>query len=164
MVSFGDGFFIVRHPEDPHLFLSEYQGGGIQRTDMRTRESLDASPQPRRNDGGPVSGLKYRFNWNAPIVASPADGKTVYFAGNVVFRTRDFGLTWEALSPDLTTNDPAKLKDAGGPVFTENTTAEYHCTIISFAESAEGARACCGRGATTASCTSRGTTARPGRT
>jgi photosystem II stability/assembly factor-like uncharacterized protein len=135
MVSFGDGFFMVRHPEDPHLFLSEAQGGAIVRTDMRTREGQGVSPQPRRNDGGPVSGLKYRFNWNAPIVASPHDGKVVYFAGNVVFRSRDFGLTWEAISPDLTTNDPAKQKEAGGPVFTENTTAEYHCTIISLAES-----------------------------
>ena len=135
MVSFGDGFFIVRHPEHPHLFLSEAQGGSIQRTDTRTREGRGVSPQPRRNDGGPASGLKYRFNWNAPIVASPHDGKVVYFAGNVVFRTRDFGLHWEAISPDLTTNDAAKQKDAGGPVFTENTTAEYHCTIISLAES-----------------------------
>jgi photosystem II stability/assembly factor-like uncharacterized protein len=135
MVSFGDGFFIVRHPEDPDLFLSEYQGGGIQRTNMRTRESQEASPQPRRADGSPVNALKYRFNWNAPIVASPHDGKVVYFGGNVVFRTRDFGLTWEAISPDLTTNDPAKQGHAGGPVFTENTTAEYHCTVISLAES-----------------------------
>ena len=135
MVNFGDGFFLVRHPEDPQLFLSEYQGGAIARTDMRTREQQEASPQPRRADGAPVCALKYRFNWNAPIVASPWDGKTVYFAGNVVFRSRDFGLTWETLSPDLTTNDPEKQKDAGGPVFTENTTAEYHCTVISFAES-----------------------------
>jgi photosystem II stability/assembly factor-like uncharacterized protein len=135
MVSFGDGFFIAAHPETPDLFLSESQGGGIVRTDMKTRESQDASPQPRRNDGGPVRDLKYRFNWNSPIVASPHDGKVVYFAGNVVFRSPDFGLHWEAISPDLTTNDPEKLGVAGGPVFTENTTAEYHCTIISFAES-----------------------------
>jgi photosystem II stability/assembly factor-like uncharacterized protein len=135
MVSFGDGFHLVAHPEIPDLFLSEYQGGGIVRTDMKTRGFQDVSPQPRRNDGGPVNALKVRFNWNSPIVASPHDGKTVYFAGNVVFRSRDFGLHWEAISPDLTTNDPEKQKVAGGPVFTENTTAEYHCTIISLAES-----------------------------
>ena len=60
---------------------------------------------------------------------------TVYFAGNVVFKTRDFGDTWEKISPDLTTDDPDKQGEAGGPAWTENTTAEYHCTIISFAES-----------------------------
>jgi hypothetical protein len=82
-----------------------------------------------------VSGLRYRFNWNTPIVASPNDGHTVYFTGNVVFRSHDFGSSWQVISPDLTTNDPEKQKDAGGPVWKENTSAEYHCTIISFAES-----------------------------
>ena len=57
------------------------------------------------------------------------------FAGNVVFKTPDFGKTWEQISPDLTTNDPEKLKDAGGPIAIENSTAEYHSTIISIAES-----------------------------
>jgi photosystem II stability/assembly factor-like uncharacterized protein len=131
----GDGYFVVVHPDDPELFLSEYQGGGIMRTDMRSREQIDASPQPRRNDGGPVSELQYRFNWDAPIVPSPHDKDTVYFAGNVVFRTKDFGLTWNVISPDLTTNDTEKQQDAGGPIWVENTTAEYHCSIISFAES-----------------------------
>ncbi|HSF17011.1 MAG TPA: glycosyl hydrolase [Vicinamibacteria bacterium] len=135
MVSFGDGFHIVSHPDDPELFLSEYQGGGLYRTDMKTRDQIAASPQPRRGDGGPVGNLEYRFNWNAPIVASPFDARTVYFGGNVVFRTDDFGFGWQPISPDLTTNDPEKLQSAGGPVFIENTTAEYHATVISVAES-----------------------------
>lgn len=135
MISFGDGFHVVSHPDNPDLYLSEYQGGGIVKTNMKTGESIDNSPQPKRNDGGPVGELKYRFNWNAPIVASPHDPKTVYFGGNVVFKSTDFGDTWEVISPDLTTNDPEKQKSAGGPIFPENTTAEYHCTIISLAES-----------------------------
>ncbi|MFC2157528.1 hypothetical protein ACFLT9_06790 [Acidobacteriota bacterium] len=135
MISFGDGFHIVSHPDNPDLFLSESQGGNIMRTDMRTREQQDVSPQPRRADGAPVSSLKYRFNWNTPIIASPHDRRTVYVAGNVVFRSPDFGKTWETISPDLTTNDPEKQKSAGGPAWPENTTAEYHCTIISLAES-----------------------------
>lgn len=135
MPSFGDAYYVTTHPDDPEIMISESQGGNILRTDLRTRQQVSISPQPKRNDGGPVSQLKYRFNWNSPIVASPHDGKTVYFAGNVVFRSRDFGTTWETISPDLSTNDPEKQKDAGGPVWKENTTAEYHCTVISFAES-----------------------------
>ncbi len=135
MVSFGDGFYVVVHDDNPDLYLSESQGGNIVRTDFRTREQQDVSPQPRRNDGGPVGELKYRFNWNAPIVLSPHDKNTVYFGANVVFKSTDFGTTWEAISPDLTTNDPDKQKAAGGPVWMENTAAEYHCTIISLAES-----------------------------
>ncbi len=135
MVSFGDGFYMVANAHDPDLYLSESQAGAIVRTDMRTRQQISVSPQPARNDGGPAKDLPVRFNWNAPIVASPHDPDTVYFAGSVVFKSTDFGLTWEAISPDLTTADPAKMGEAGGPVWPENTTAEYHCTVISFAES-----------------------------
>ena len=135
MMSFGDAYWVVPHPEREDVFLSEYQAGGILRTDMRTRRQVDVSPQPRRNDGGPAGELEVRFNWNAPIVASPHDPGVVYFAGSKIFKTTDFGDTWTAISPDLTTNDPEKLVTAGGPVWPENTTAEYHCTVISFAES-----------------------------
>ncbi len=131
----GDGFYVLSHPEKPWIYLVEYQAGGISRVNLKTGEEIENSPYPKRNNGGPAEALKYRFNWNSPIVRSPHDPNTVYFAGNVVFRSRDFGLTWERISPDLTTNDPSKLKSAGGPIFPENTTAEYHCTIISFAES-----------------------------
>ena len=134
MVSFGDGFHVISRPDEPDVYLSENQGGGIVLTDMRTLEQRDVSPQPRRNDGGPVNELKYRFNWNAPIVASPHDKNTAFFGGNVVFKTTDFGQSWTAISPDLTTNDPEKLKSVG-TIWTENTTAEYHCTVVRIAES-----------------------------
>jgi photosystem II stability/assembly factor-like uncharacterized protein len=134
MVNFGDGFHVINHPDDPDVYLSESQGGNIVRTDMITREQQSVSPQPR-GGAGPASSVKYRFNWNAPIAPSPHEKNTVFFAGNVVFKTTDFGRTWEPISPDLTTNDPEKQKDAGGPIAFENSTAEYHCTIISLAES-----------------------------
>lgn len=133
-VSGGDGFHVINSLDDPEIFLSESQGGGVVRTNMRTHEQQDVSPQPRRNDGGPINELKYRFNWNAPIVGSPHDKNTVYFGSNVVFKSTDFGKTWSVISPDLTTNDPEKEKSVG-TVWTENTTAEYHCTIIRIAES-----------------------------
>ena len=134
-VSNGDGFQAVVHPDEPDIMLTEYQGGRIVRTDNRTREWEAVSPYAPRMGGAPAGDFEIRFNWNAPIVASPHDGKTVYFAGNKVFRSTDFGTTWTTLSPDLTTNDPEKMGIAGGPLWPENTTAEYHCTIISLAES-----------------------------
>ena len=135
LVSYGDGYYQVTHPDDPDYFVTDAQGGMIFRTQMRTREQEDISPQPRRNDGGPVNALSYRFNWNAPIVASPHDGKTLYFGSQVLFRSRDFGGTWETISPDLTKNDTTRHGWAGGPVITEATTAEYYNTIYSVAES-----------------------------
>ena len=135
MVSFGDGFYIINSTDDPELYVSESQGGNILRTDFRTREQQEVNPWGRGSGGGPAAGEKYRFNWDSPVLLSPHDKNTIFFAGNVVFKSTDFGKTWEQISPDLTTNDPEKQKDAGGPVAYENSTAEYHTTIISLAES-----------------------------
>ena len=135
MVSFGDGFFTINNPDEPEQYLSESQGGNIVFTDFRSREQQAVNPWGRGSQGGPALGQKFRFNWNSPIVFSPHEKLTIYFAGNVVFRSPDFGKTWEQISQDLTTNNPEKQKDAGGPVAIENTGAEYHSTIISIAES-----------------------------
>ena len=135
MVSFGDGFYIINQPDDPDLYVSESQGGDIVRTDLRSREQQAVNPWGRGSGDGPALGEKYRFNWNSPIILSPHDKNTLYFAGNVVFRSTDFGKTWDQISSDLTTNDPEKQKDAGGPIAFENSTAEYHSTIISLTES-----------------------------
>jgi photosystem II stability/assembly factor-like uncharacterized protein len=134
MVSFGDGFKVINHADNPELYLSLSQGGNVVRTDMTTREQQSVKPY-LAGAGGAASNEKYRFNWNAPLIPSPHDKNTVYLAGNAVFKSTDFGKSWTRISDDLTTNDPAKLKDAGGPIAPENTTAEYHCTIISLEES-----------------------------
>jgi photosystem II stability/assembly factor-like uncharacterized protein len=133
MISFGDGFFAIAHQDNPDLFLSESQGGNVVRTDMKTREQQLVVPFFAV--GGAAENDKYRFNWNAPLIPSPHDKNTVYLAGNAVFKSTDFGLNWTQISEDLTTNNRERLKDAGGPVFTENTSAEHFCTIISLAES-----------------------------
>jgi len=134
MISFGDGFFTLNHPDDPELYISESQGGGIVRTDMRNREQQAVTPYAD-DLGGPASDQRYRFNWNSPIIPSPHDKNTIYLGGNVVFRSTDFGKSWTAISPDLTTNDKTKQGNAGGPVALENTGAEYYTTVISIAES-----------------------------
>lgn len=131
----GDGYYAVSHPEDPDHFLSDYQAGGIQATNLRTYEQREASPQPKRMDGYPADSNAVRFNWNAPIVKSPHDPKVVYFAGSVVYRSSDWGRTWTAISGDLSKNDTSRQGDAGGPVLKENTVAEYYGTVYSFAES-----------------------------
>jgi photosystem II stability/assembly factor-like uncharacterized protein len=132
MVSFGDGFFAAALPGNPDILLTESQGGSIQLSDLKSGSSQPVSPQPRQ---GRVRDLKYRFNWNTPIVASPHGTNSIFFGSNVLFQSRDFGKSWEPISGDLTTNDAEKLKDAGGPIWLDNSTAENHCTIISVNES-----------------------------
>ncbi len=125
----GDGFFVKPDPEDPDTIYSNYQMGNLSRYDLRIFRGKAVRPAARLSDP------PYRFNWNAPILISPHDAKTVYAAGNVLFRTTDGGRSWSVVSPDLTTNDPAKMKDSGGPISTENSGAEMHCTIVTVAES-----------------------------
>jgi photosystem II stability/assembly factor-like uncharacterized protein len=133
MISFGDGFFAIAHPDNPDLFLTESQGGNVVRTDMKNREQQLVVPF--FGVGGAAENDKFRFNWNAPLILSPHDKNTVYLAGNAVFKSTDFGLNWTQISQDLTNPNKERLKDAGGPIFPENTSAEYYSTIISLAES-----------------------------
>ncbi len=133
----GDGFFAVPDLKDPHLVYNDLQGGVISLTDLRSGASWAINPYPAGigSSGQWMAPQKYRFNWNAPIVLSPQDPKTVYFGGNVLFRTTNYGQSWDVISPDLTTNDKNKQKSSGGEIVTDNTAAEFHCTIITIAPS-----------------------------
>jgi len=133
MISFGDGFYAIANQDNPDVYLTESQGGNVVHTDMKNREQQLVVPY--FGVGGAAENDKYRFNWNAPLILSPHDKNTVYLGGSSVFKSTDFGKNWSIISPDLTTNNRARLKDAGGPVFTENTSAEAFETVISLAES-----------------------------
>ena len=136
-VSGGDGFFVVPDLSSPNIVYSDSQGGTISVTDTNSGNTRSIHPYPKEvgSSGNAIAGYKYRFNWNPPIVASPHDPKTVYYGGNVLFKTVNYGHSWEEISPDLTTNDKNKQQSSGGPVVTDNTAAEFHCTILTIAES-----------------------------
>jgi hypothetical protein len=85
--------------------------------------------------GAGAESLKYRFQWTFPIHFSKHDPNVLYVCSNHVHRSTDLGASWEVLSPDLTRNDPDKLKPSGGPVTRDNTGAEVYCTIFAFVES-----------------------------
>lgn len=129
------GFGSMTDPDDPDVLVTEQPGGVLLRTDLRTREQHQVGPQLRANSGGNASGLKYRFSWDAPLVRSPYGKNTVYLAGNVIFQSSDLGKNWEPISRDLTQNDKSKMKDAGGPVWIENSADVVYGTITALAES-----------------------------
>ncbi len=136
-VSGGDGFFVQPELDEPNIVYSDSQGGAISVIDTNTGVSRTVYPYPRNvgSTGGAIADYKYRFNWNAPIVASPHNPKAIYFGGNVVFKTTNRGQSWEVISPDLSTNDKSKQQSSGGPVGVDNTAAEFHCTVLTIAES-----------------------------
>ena len=92
----GDGFFAEVDPEDPSTVYSEQQYGEIARFDAKSGSRIGIQPQPGRGEDA------FRWNWDAPILISPRDHRTVYFASNFLFRSRDRGDSWEKLGGDLT--------------------------------------------------------------
>ncbi len=136
-VSGGDGFFTVPRLDKPWLVYSNSQGGMLNITDMRSGVQKTIYPYPNRvgSVGDAMIGHKYRFNWNAPIALSPQNPGVVYWGGNVLFRSRDNGLNWDVISPDLTTNDPKKQQSSGGEIVVDNTAAEFHSSLLSIAPS-----------------------------
>ena len=66
MVSFGDGFYVINHPDNPDLYLSESQGVGTSSGPTSNHaEQRSINPWGRSSGGGPAAGQKFRFNWNA---------------------------------------------------------------------------------------------------
>lgn len=127
--------YIAFDPNNPEILLGGCYQGIIDALDMRTRESKDVMAYSALNLANPPKKMKYRFNWNAPIISSPHDPKVVYHTGNVVLRTRDMGLTWEKISPDLTRNDTTKQELGGGPFTNEGAGGENYNTIYYLIES-----------------------------
>lgn len=77
----------------------------------------------------------YRFQWTYPIVISPHDPNILYAAANVVFRSKNEGTSWEAISPDLTRGDVTKMELSGGPITIDSTFVEQYGKIFTLAES-----------------------------
>jgi photosystem II stability/assembly factor-like uncharacterized protein len=126
----GDGFWMFVDPTDSQYIYAESQGGDIVRVNRKSHETRPLKPLPRYKEG------KLRFNWNTPIHVSPSQNGTVYIGSQYLYRTRDFGQTWDRISPDLTTNDPTKqLQEQSGGVTVDNSAAEMHTTIYAIAES-----------------------------
>jgi photosystem II stability/assembly factor-like uncharacterized protein len=125
----GDGFWVFQDATDPDYIYAEYQGGNIARIHRKTLETKDIKPLPN-------AGEKLRYNWNTPVHLSPTRPGTLYLGAQFLFRSRDRGDSWERISPDLTTNDPAKQKqEESGGLTVDNSSAETHTTIYSISES-----------------------------
>lgn len=131
----GESGWIAPSPKDSQIVFSGSYGGLITRLDHRTGQLRDVSPYPNNPMGAGADVLKYRFQWNFPILFSPHDPNTLYTAGNVLFRSMNEGQTWEVISPDRTRDDKTKQGASGGPITKDNTSVEYYGTIFTVMES-----------------------------
>jgi photosystem II stability/assembly factor-like uncharacterized protein len=131
----GESGYIAPDPTDPEIVYAGSYGGEITRYDHRTGETQSVNPWPVNPIGWAAADVKHRFQWTEPIVFSPHDPKTLYFAGEVLFKTTDAGMSWSIISPDLTRNDKQKQQASGGPITKDNTGVEVYDTIFSVVES-----------------------------
>ncbi|HET7226353.1 MAG TPA: glycosyl hydrolase [Candidatus Eisenbacteria bacterium] len=131
----GESGWIAPYPHVGDIAFAGGYGGYIGRYNARTREERDVTPWPQLASGRATSELKYRFQWNAPIVMSMHDSTTLWFASQVLHESHDEGQTWKVISPDLTRNDKAKQGFSGGPITRDITGVEVYGTIFALAES-----------------------------
>ncbi|WP_373519289.1 hypothetical protein, partial [Pricia sp.] len=124
-IAFGDGFDVVPDKDNSRFGYAMSQQGYVSRYDHITGNNYLVRPTP------PDADTKLRFNWNSAIAQDPFDNGTVYFGSQFVHKSTDKGLTWEIISPDLTTDDPTKQKqDESGGLTIDATGAENYTTIL----------------------------------
>ena len=127
--------FLAFDENDPQDVFGGCYQGLIDRWNRATGRSKPIMAYPFLGLGTYPEEQRYRFNWNAPIVASPHDPATIYHAGNVVFVTRDRGQSWESISPDLTRDEDDKQGAGGTPITNEGAGGENYNTIMALVES-----------------------------
>jgi photosystem II stability/assembly factor-like uncharacterized protein len=134
----GESGWIAPHPENSDIIFAGSYGGYLTRYDHRSKQTRTVNVYPDNPMGAGAEAMKYRFQWNYPILFSPhkTAGKfPLYTAGNILFRSMDEGQSWQAISPDLTRNDKSKQGPTGGSITNDNTSVEYYNTIFTVSES-----------------------------
>ncbi len=131
----GESAFIALDPNNPQISMGGSYQGTIALFDSKTMESKMLMVAPIQYQALQPKDMKYRFNWNAPIIYSAHEPNTFYHAANVLFKTTDLGKSWKAVSPDLTKHDTTKMGISGAPYTNEGAGGENYCTIAYVLES-----------------------------
>jgi photosystem II stability/assembly factor-like uncharacterized protein len=131
----GESAFLAFDPDDPRYVLGGSYLGYIEALDYQSKAGTNINPSPIQYLGRDAKDMKYRFNWNAPIIWSKHEPGTYYHAAQYLLRTRDLGVSWEEVSPDLTRNEKEKQGKAGVPYTNEAVGAENYGTLSYVVES-----------------------------
>lgn len=126
---------IAVYPKDDDIVFGGCYDGLLERFNHRIDQGRAVNIWPDNPMGHGAEGMRYRFQWNFPLLFSPHDDEKLYAASNQLHVSTDQGQTWTTISPDLTRNDTSKMGPSGGPITKDNTSVEYYCTIFAVAES-----------------------------
>lgn len=131
----GESAHIAVDPLNNDIVYGGSYGGFLTRVNHKTGTVRGVNVWPDNPMGYGAEGMKYRFQWNFPIIFSKHNPKKLYAFSNHVHVSENEGQSWKLLSEDLTRNDPDKLLSSGGPITQDNTGVEYYCTIFTANES-----------------------------
>lgn len=131
----GESAFLAFDPDDPRYVLGGSYQGTIEVLDMQTQGSTNIMAAPIQYLGMDAKDMKYRFNWNAPIIWSQHEPNTFYHGAQILLKTQDWGKTWTEVSPDLTRNEKEKQGKGGVPYTNEAVGAENYGTLAYVIES-----------------------------
>ncbi|MDB9721356.1 glycosyl hydrolase, partial [Winogradskyella sp.] len=131
----GESAHIAVDPKDNDIVYGGSYDGFLTRKNHKTGTVRAINVWPDNPMGHGAEGMKYRFQWNFPIIFSRHNPNRLYTFSQHVHVTENEGQSWDIISPDLTRNDPEKLKSSGGPITQDNTSVEYYCTIFAANES-----------------------------
>lgn len=142
-ILFGDGFDVIPLKNNPYKGYAAWQGGNLYFYNLKNGKTQSIQPVH-------PEGKFLRFNWNAAMAVpgylykskeletDSSKVNTIYYGSQFLHKSLNNGMTWEIISPDLTTNDTSKLHQAkSGGLTIDATNAENYCTIIAIAPSAQ---------------------------
>lgn len=131
----GEAAHIAFNPNDPKYVYSSNITGFIDEYNQETGKAKPIKPYPVFDLGEPSDEMKYRYNWNPPVIVSHHNPNVIYYGSNVLHKSTNRGVNWTDISPDLTRNDTTKLGLMGGPITNEAAGGETYHTLMSIAES-----------------------------
>lgn len=131
----GESAFLAFDPDNPRYVMGGSYLGTIEVLDTHSKASTKVMAAPIQYLGREARNMKYLYNWNAPTLRSQHEPNTFYHGAQLLLRTRDMGVTWEEMSPDLTRDIDAKQGNGGGPYTNEAVGAENYGTLAYVLES-----------------------------
>jgi len=140
----GESGWIAPKPGDPEIVFGGSYGGYLTRRDHRRKISRNVTVWPDNPMGAGVEAMRYRFQWNFPILWSKHFEGVLYTGSQVLLVSQDEGQSWQPISEDLTRNDASKMGSSGGPITQDNTGVEYYCTIFTVDEGRKPGTIWCG--------------------
>ena len=131
----GESAYHAIDAKDNDIVYGGNYKGYMYRYNHKTKQQRSINVWPLNPAGSGVEVMKYRFNWNTPVLFSKHEPEKLYVFSNHVHLTTNGGESYQVLSPDLTRNDPATLKSSGGPITQDNTGVEFYANIFAVMES-----------------------------